>query len=122
VGSLGPPRELRVDNLVRAVRLKLEEVGKPAPVLADERRLIDDRCAAPDRLLGRYKSCIPTNLARITDLDDLSVELGGVGSLVLIALPPDEIGVRIRSKWPLDPFSRNLQFERRQVRARKKCI
>ena len=55
VRRLGRARELRVDGLVRAVGSALEEVGEPAPapVGADEVRLVDDVGGARgDRLLG----------------------------------------------------------------------
>ena len=55
VRRLGRARELRVDGLVGAVGRALEEVGEPAPapVGADEVRLVDDLGGAlADRLLG----------------------------------------------------------------------
>ena len=55
VRRLGRARELRVDGLVRPVGEALEEVGEPAPapVGADEVRLVDDLGGArADRLLG----------------------------------------------------------------------
>ena len=55
VRRLGRARELRVDGLVGAVGQALEEVGEPAPapVGADEVRLVDDLGGArADRLLG----------------------------------------------------------------------
>ncbi len=54
VERLRRARELRVDGLVRAVGLPLEEVREPAPGAVREVRLVDDvGLRAPDRLLGR---------------------------------------------------------------------
>ena len=55
VGGLRVARELRVDDLVAAVRLPLDEVGEPAPVAVDEARLVDDVGAGAHRLLGRAR-------------------------------------------------------------------
>ena len=84
-------RELRVDDLVEAVRLELDEVGNPTPAVVLEAGLVDDvgcprrgsrprsrqrsrarRCSCPRRASpSRYRSSCSSPLR----LDDLGVEV-----------------------------------------------
>ena len=120
VRRLRPSRELRVDDLVRPVRLALEEVGEPAPapVGVAEDRLVDDvGLARPDGVLGARGGPLPVLLAHVGDLEAAVVELLEVASLVLVTLPPNEIPVRIVSERLRNLAAHDGELERRQVRA-----
>jgi hypothetical protein len=122
VSRLGPASELGVDDLVGAVRPKLEKVREPVPPVLDERRLVDERCPSANRLLGSGRRRVPTNLVRIRDLGDAVAERGEVSSLVLVPLPPNQLRVRVRPKRPLELPARNGEVKRSQMGAREKRV
>ena len=118
VGRLGAARELRVDGLVAAVGLLLEEVAEAAPLSVGQVRLVDDVCrAGADRLLGQPLRLVGVELLVVVggDPDDrapLGLEPRQVGGLVLVPLAEDEVAVR-RLELRLD----DLAARRRDARA-----
>ena len=107
------PRELRVDDLVRAVGLALDEVGAPAPAVVLERRLVDDVGPVAQRLLRRAHRDVPVAVER--DLDDVapgSAKRLEVRGLVLLALPADEVGVRADPVRLVELAARDRELER----------
>jgi hypothetical protein len=122
VSRLGPAGELGVDDLVRAVGLSLEKVRESAPLLVDERRLVDEPCAVTNCLLGSGGRGVPTDLVRIADRDEAFTKRVEVRSLVLVPLPPNQLRVWVGPKRPLDLPARNRQLKRGQVRASKKRV
>ncbi len=123
VRRLGRARELRVDGLVRAVRLALEEVREPAPGAVGEVRLVDDlRLAGANRLLGEPPRLVGVEALVVVgrDADDrapLGDEPREVRGLVLVALAADEVAVRVVHARPLELAALHLQVQVRQVRA-----
>ena len=123
VRRLGRARELRVDGLVRAVRLALEEVGEPAPGAVREVRLVDDlRLAGADRLLGDAARLLGVEAVVVVgrDADDapaVGLEPRQVRRLVLVALVADEVAVRVVDERPLELAALHAELELRQVRA-----
>ena len=123
VRRLGRARELRVDGLVRAVRLALEEVREPAPGAVGEVRLVDDlRLAGANRLLGEPPRLVGVEALVVVgrDADDrapVGDEPREVRSLVLVALAADEVAVRVVHVRPLELAALHLQVQVRQVRA-----
>ena len=126
VRRLGRARELRVDGLVGAGRRALEEVGEPAPapVGADEVRLVDDLGGAlADRLLGEASGIVGLEVLVLVaghagDRPPERLEPREVGSLVLVALAADQVDVRVVGVRPLE-LARvtTASVEVRQVRA-----
>ena len=117
---LAVPRELRVDGLVGAVRLPLDEVGEAAPLAVDEAGLVDDVGAGAERLLRLARRPLPVPVGLDVDLDDLApvdAELLEVAPLVLLAEPADQRALRILPLRPLQLAARDLSLELRQVRA-----
>ena len=98
--GLARARELRVDGLVAAVGLLLEEVAEPAPRPVGQVRLVDDVCrAGADRLLGQPLRLVGVEALVVVgrDPDDrapLGLEPREVGGLVLVPLAEDEVAVR----------------------------
>ena len=123
VRRLGRARELRVDGLVRAVRLALEEVREPAPGAVGEVRLVDDlRLAGANRLLGEPPRLVGVEALVVVgrDADDrapLGDEPREVRRLVLVTLAADEVAVRVVDVRPLELAALHLQVQVRQVRA-----
>ncbi len=73
VGGLRAAGELRVDRLVGAVGLPLEEVGlTPRQRAVGEDALVDDVDAGADRLLGLARRALPVEVGLERDLDDAS--------------------------------------------------
>ena len=103
----------------------LEEVGEPAPGAVREVRLVDDlRLAGADRLLGEPARLVGVEPAVVVgrDADDRAafrLEPCEVRRLVLVALAPDEVAVRVVDVRPLELPALHAQVERGQVRARE---
>ena len=123
VRRLGAAGELRVDGLVAAVGLPLEEVGEAAPLPVGQVRLVDHvGRAGADRLLGQPLRLVGVEPLVVVggDPDDrapLGLEPRQVGGLVLVPLAEDEVAVR-RLELRLDDLAaRRSERERRQVRA-----
>ena len=110
---LRPPRELRVDDLVAPVRQALEEVGEPAPGAVDERGLIDERRTLADGLRRGGRRHLPAGVPGAPDFDDAGAERGEIRRLVLLAFPPDELGVRVVPVGPLELLARDSNGKRR---------
>ena len=115
-------RELGVDDVVGPVRLKLEKVREPVPPVLDKRRLVDDRCPVANRLLGSGGGLVPADLMGIRDLGDAIAERGEISNLVLVPLPPNEGGVRVGPKRPLELPARNRELKRSEVGAREEGV
>ena len=115
VSRLGPARELGVDDLVPAVRLPLEKVREPAPAPVDERRLVDDRRAVTNRLLGRGSRGVPADLPRIADRDDPVPERGEVAASCSSPLR------RIRSAYGLCRNGRSISPRATASRSVVRC-
>jgi hypothetical protein len=122
VRRLPAPGELRVDDLVAAVRLPLDEVRQPAPLPVHERGLVDDPGAGGERSLGLAGRPLPVPVALVAerDLDDVAPRVAQpleVTRLVLVPEPLDEIPLRIRDLGPRQLAARDPKLELRQVRA-----
>ena len=125
VRGLRRPRELRVDRLVGPLRRLLEEVREavPAPVLALEVRLVDDvGRAVAHRLLREPPRHVGVEALVVVgrDPDDraaLALEPLEVRRLVLAALAEDEVDGACRRRAAARAPARDLERERRQVRA-----
>src|SRR5262249_13519525 len=125
VRRLGPPSELGVDDLVRAVRLQLEEVRVPAPAVRGEARLVDDVCACgANHLFGAPRGALPIVAvgAKVGDGEPGLFEPRHGLRLVRISLSPNQISVRVDPNRPSDLASRNGNLERRQMRAREEVV
>ena len=94
--------ELRVGDLVGAVRLPLEEVGDPAPAGGvEEDGLVDDVGAVAHRLLGGGGRGLPVAVELDAgDVEAVGLERGEVGSLMLLALAADEVALRVVALGP----------------------
>ena len=120
------PRELRVGDLVRPVRLPLDEVGDAAPpVGVDEDALVDDVVrAGADRVGGDARRALPVAVVGVDDEDALALgaELREVRALVLVALAPDELGLRIVDVRPSELPARDREPERSEVLALEEVV
>ena len=84
--------ELGVERLVGSVRLPEQEVRQAAPPAVREGRLVDHRRAGSHRLFGRAGGRVEP----IVKLDRGHVaKLGEDGLLMLDALPPNQVSVRV---------------------------
>ena len=115
VRRLAVTRELGVEGLVGAVRLKDDEVREPPPLAVDERGLVDHLAAGAHGVLGLASGALPIPVADVDRDDVASVrdQLLEVDLLVLLALPSDERSLRILCAR-LNPLTASdLEFEPR---------
>jgi len=120
------PSELRVGDLVRPVRLPLDEVGDPAPALGvDEDALINDVVGAGANRIGSDASrAVPVAVVGVDDEDGLALgaQLREVRALVLVALRPDQLHVRIVNVRPSHIPTRDREPEPSEVLALEEVI
>ena len=98
----------------------LEEVRAPPPVAQHERRLVDDLRARAHGLERGPRRALEVPAIRADHVDDLlalRAQRGQVCSLVLLALAPQEIDVILRHVRPRAGAARDLERQRREVRA-----
>jgi hypothetical protein len=124
VGRLRVPSELRVGDVV-APRAEargrvdaLEKVGDPAPAVVLEAGLVDHLGACAHRLLGRGG-------VRVLSLDDLLASVAEpleVGPLVLSALAPDQLGLRVVDDGALEFPAPNGELELGQMLALEEVV
>ena len=119
VTRLRMPRELRVDHLVPPVSLPLHEVGKPTPATVDETGLVDHVGACAHRVLGRQGGSVEVEALERDRGDGAAVreKLFEIGGLVLVALPLDEIGLRVLGDGLPELVPRDGELELGQVLA-----
>ena len=119
-------RQLGVQRLVapRSQRGRLldplEEVRAPAPVAQHERRLVDDlrpRAHGLERGACRALEVPAIRADHVDDLLALRAQRGQMRGLVLLALAPQEIDVILRHVRPRAGAARDLERQRREVRA-----
>jgi hypothetical protein len=111
------PRELGVERLVGAIGLANNEVGEPTPGVVGERRLVDNRRTVAHGAFRGVSSTVPANLPRLADPDDIVGERAEVGSLVLLTLAADEVGVRVVAERLWQLLERDGDLKHRQMRA-----
>jgi hypothetical protein len=120
------PSELRVGDLVRPVRLPLDEVGNPAPAVGvDEDALVDDVVrAAPDRVGGDASRALLVAIVGVDDEDTLPLvaQLREVRALVLATLATDELGLQIVLVGPNQLATRDREPERSEVLALEEVV
>jgi hypothetical protein len=115
------PGKLRVDDLVAAVGLPLDEVGEAVPVPVDEAGLEDDVGTVADRVLGLARGALPVAVVEV-DLDDLAAcgaQALQVARLVLESLAMDELGLPVDVLRPRELAPLDAQGEGGGVRARQ---
>jgi hypothetical protein len=120
------PRQLRVRHLVGSVRLPLDEVRDAAPAIrVDQHALVDDVVAAtPDRARGLRGRPLPVAVVGV-DLEDrptFSPKPLEVRALVLLALTPDELRLRIVADRALEVPTCHREPERSQVLAFEEVV
>ena len=101
--------ELGVDDLVGAVGLLLEKVGKAVPVAVDKVRLKNDVChARTDRVFGLSRSGVARDLG---DPQSFGPKLGGIASLMLLPFATNQLSRRIVRDCSLDLVACRPQVE-----------
>ena len=119
VRRLRVTRELRVDDLVRAVRLKLEEVGAAGPAgRIVEDGLVDHVDASPARI---RRSASAASTGSTTCLP-VARKRSEVRRLVLLALAPDQVGLRVHDLRPLRLAARDLELQRHEMLAVEEVV
>jgi hypothetical protein len=111
-------RELRVDDLVPAVRLKLEKVGASSPA----GRIVEDGLI--DHMAG-VAADEPLGVGRVERLDDVPpgrAERSQVSSLVLVPLAPDQVGLWVIDVGTLEFAPSDPKLERDQMLALEEAV
>jgi hypothetical protein len=98
-----------------------DEVGEPAPVPVDEGRLIDDWRAVGHCALGVAGSDVPADFPRLANPNEARSERSEVSRLVLVALAPNQLSVRVVPVRLRELAARDSNLECRQVRTRDEC-
>jgi len=115
VRRLGGTGELRVDDLVAAVRHALEEVGEPAPGAVGEVGLVDDvRLGRANRLFRESAGLVGVEPLVVVggnahDRASLRLEPSQIRGLVLVALAADEVAMGVVHVRSLELAALNLE-------------
>jgi hypothetical protein len=107
------PSKLRVDDLVTAIGPTLEKVSAPCPAggIVEDGLVDHVASAASDEPLG---------VGRVDWLDDVPAgraKRSEISRLVLFALAPDQVGLRIVDVGSCELAAPNLKLQRDQVLA-----